>query len=623
MEKNTLLAVVLSMVVIFGFYAIMGILHPPPEPVPVAPTAPEAPVAPVLAPPVVAPAAPLAPAVLEPLVQYEADEPQFVEPAYHEYVTIETELIRVVLSNAGANIISWQLNEHFDRGPDRERVPVEMIFSGDEQGRAFTLGFGGIDAQPVTSLFHVNRISNYSVEFYRYFFLPAGGHFRLTKRYDFLPNEYMFELNITMDGGHTIDGFNFGGHAYTLSFGPQIGPRFDRLDGRREFRNYVAFAGGRRRVVGLNSLIDDRPTWVAISGRYFSLFAIPLFIHNTMMFTDRHEPGLPSASRLHIMRDASAVSRISDVYRFYLGPKNLQSLVIYNTGANALGITNLQLTEEAATRGILAPLERVLSWLLTSFYGWIPNYGVAIILLTFLVKIVFFPLTRKSSEGMLKMQALAPKIKELQEKHKGNPQKLNAEMAAFYKSQNYNPISGCLPMLLQLPIFIAMFNLFNSHFELRNAVFIPGWIYDLSSAEYIWEFPEGVSIPLLGWTALRILPFIYVASQLLYGKVTQNPAQQVNPHMKMMLYLMPIVFFFVLYEMPSGLLVYWIFSNLLTLVQQVLINKFLVKKNAASPAVAAAAAPEAAREAAPVIAPKAGPKIAPKGGGAGGKKKKK
>jgi YidC/Oxa1 family membrane protein insertase len=220
------------------------------------------------------------------------------------------------------------------------------------------------------------------------------------------------------------------------------------------------------------------------------------------------------------------------------------------------------------------------------------NYGIAIILLTLFVKIIFFPLTKTGSEATLRMQALTPKIKELQEKHKGNPQKLNAEMAAFYQKEGYNPISGCLPMLLQIPIFIAMYSLFNNHFDLRGASFIPGWIPDLSVPESIFDFPNGFKLPFLGWTALRGLPFIYVGSQLLYGKVTQAPGQQTNSQMNMMLFVMPIVFFFILYNVPSGLLIYWIFSNILTLVQQVIINRYIQAKKAQQP------------EPEPVIAPK-------------------
>jgi YidC/Oxa1 family membrane protein insertase len=236
--------------------------------------------------------------------------------------------------------------------------------------------------------------------------------------------------------------------------------------------------------------------------------------------------------------------------------------------------------EAASSRGILAPLEKALKFLLVMFHKVIPNYGIAIILLTLFIKLLFFPLTKKGSEATLRMQALSPKIKEIQDKYKDKPQVMQAKMAEFYKQEGYNPLAGCLPMLLQLPIFIAMYNLFNNHFDLRGAEFIPGWIPDLSVPEAVVNFPEGFRLPILGWTALRALPFIYVASQLLYGKVTQVQGQQSNTQMKMMLYVMPIVFFFVLYNVPSGLLLYWIFSNLLTLVQQVIINKFIMSKRA-------------------------------------------
>jgi YidC/Oxa1 family membrane protein insertase len=209
------------------------------------------------------------------------------------------------------------------------------------------------------------------------------------------------------------------------------------------------------------------------------------------------------------------------------------------------------------------------------------------------VKLLLFPLTKKGSEATLRMQVMAPKIKEIQEKYKGNNTQMNAKMAELYKAEGYNPLSGCFPMLVQLPIFIAMYNLFNNHFDLRGAMFIPGWIPDLSIPESVFNFSP-YQIPILGWSDIRLLPFIYVGSQLLYSKVTQTPDQQANSQMKMMLYIMPLMFFFILYNVPSGLTVYWIMSNLLSLVQQLLINQYLAKKRAA---MALAAPP-------PVIAPK-------------------
>ena len=586
MEKNTILAVVLSIVILVGFYTIQGIFFPPNPAVSGQSTQSVSPVTEV-------------PAQGTPIQQQIQQQPetaitgvsaqdaQDTGPQTAQYVTIDTDLITVVLTSAGGDVVSWKLKEHFDK-----EEYVEMILSGNSEARAFSLAFGGTDARPISSFFYVNRLSDYSVEFYRDFTVPAGqgannggqfrgGQFRLTKRYDFKPLEYMFELTVTLDGGYAVQGFNFGGNAYTLSFGPQIGPKFEKLDNRYDYRQYITYTNGKRKVVKANDLIDTRPTWAAISGKYFSFIAIPYLPQYTLSFSDKAEAGISSASRLNIIRPAINTSKASDTYRFYLGPKTQETLTAYNNGKNDFSIKDMQLIEVANTRGILSPLEKVLKWLLLLFHRIIPNYGVAIILLTLLVKILFFPLTKKGSEATLRMQALAPKIKELQEKYKDNPQKMNAAMAEFYKNEGYNPLSGCLPMLLQLPLFFAMYNLFNNHFDLRGAMFIPHWIPDLSLPESIWDFPNGFRLPLLGWNALRLLPFIYVGSQLLYGKVTQTPDQSGNAQMKMMLYVMPVMFFFILYNVPSGLLIYWIFSNILTMVQQVLINKYLLPKRAA------------------------------------------
>jgi len=605
MEKNTLLAIVLSLAVLFGFYIVQGVLFPQSRNQVTQQTTPPHESIPPEAPP---PSDPFS-SVLDPLtsipdniatpghVETEADS----GPLTEQRVTIETELLHVVLTNAGGDVISFQLKDHMD-GDDF----VEMVHSGDNEAHAFTIAFGGLNAQPRTELFHVEQTSQHSVTFYRDFPVPnnANARFRLSKRYDFMPNEYIFQLTVSLeDAGFTMPGFNFGGSAYTLSFGPQIGPRFEKLDNRQDFRQYFTFANGRRsrpERASETAIISTNPQWAAISGKYFAVIAIPLLPHYDLNFSERPEPGIPSASRLNIIRPPVNNSRQEDVYRFFLGPKSQETLNAYNTGNNGFNLVNLQLTEVANTRGFLRPVEIALRWLLLLFYRMIPNYGIAIILVTLTVKIIFFPLTKKSSEATLRMQALAPKIKELQEKYKDNRQKLNMEMAEFYKKEGYNPLSGCLPMLLQIPIFFAMYNLFNNYFELRNAMFIPGWIPDLSMPESIWDFPDGVRLPLLGWTALRLLPFIYVGSQLLYGKVTQVPGQQSNSQMKMMLYVMPIMFFFILYNVPSGLLLYWIFSNLLTMVQQVGINKLNAKKREAA---AAEAEEDAAKKVSSTIPP--------------------
>jgi YidC/Oxa1 family membrane protein insertase len=619
MEKRTVLAVVLSVVVMLGFYFVMALIYPP---APIPETGPGSPAPVVEAPGPVAPPLGDSGAPGQPALSAVPEAPAAADVLREQRITIETELISAVFTNAGGDLVSWKLKKHRDASG-----PLEMLVGGDQEAHGFTVAFGGMDGRPLNALFYVDRPAGdpYTVTFYQDFKLPNGEQFRLNKRYTLKPNEYMFELAVTLDGGRAVQSFSFPGNpgasaaAYTLGFGPQIGPAFQKLDQRYEYRNYFTYTNGKRRQEKVSEgspaiLNASRASWSAIAGKYFTLIAIPLFPQYDLAFSSRPEPGLASASRLFITRPALASSRTDDVYRFYLGPKTQEDLQLYNNGANGFLLKDMQIVEVANSKGFLAPLETILKVLLTFFNRLVHNYGVAIILLTLVVKVLFFPLTKKGSESTLRMQAMAPKIKEIQDKYKENPQKMNQAMAEFYKKEGYNPLSGCLPMLLQLPIFFAMYNLFNNHFDLRGAIFIPGWIPDLSIPESILHF-ESFRIPILGWTDIRLLPFIYVGSQLLYGKVTQTPDQQNNTQMKMMLYAMPIVFFFILYDVPSGLLVYWIMSNVLTMVQQLTINKFLAKKRSEmatagegnlKPAAAKAAvlAPAAKNGKGPVIPPK-------------------
>jgi len=319
-----------------------------------------------------------------------------------------------------------------------------------------------------------------------------------------------------------------------------------------------------------------------VAGKYFVLIAIPDATPYTATYANTMVDGMPGKGSMAFSRPALKASGQTDVFYVYAGPKNTKELARYeNPEKNAFKRSGENLEKALEGNNILGWLETLLKWGMNFFNGIVHNYGVAIILLTILVRAVMFPLTFKGSKSQARMQELQPKIKELQDKYKGNPQKLNQEMAEFYKREGYNPLSGCMPVLLQFPIFIAMYALFNNHFDLRGASFIPGWINDLSLPESVFDFP---TINLLIWqvSAIRILPVVYLASQLLYGKFMQQPntGGQSQTQMKMMMYGMPIIFFFVLYDMPSGLLVYWIASNVLTTVQQFIINKVIHKHRA-------------------------------------------
>jgi YidC/Oxa1 family membrane protein insertase len=311
----------------------------------------------------------------------------------------------------------------------------------------------------------------------------------------------------------------------------------------------------------------------------------------TPTFAMHPEAEISQSDSLALSRPAIRSNKQLDTYYFYFGPKTSAELAKYDyADRNGFKRVDLRLENAMDNSNILGWLESILKFFLNIFYRFVPNYGVAIILVTVLVKVVLFPLTKKGSEGASRMQELQPKIQELQAKYKGNPQKLNQEMAEFYKKEGYNPMSGCFPLLIQFPLFIAMYNLFNNHFDLRGAMFIPGWIPDLSQPESIFNFP---TLNLVIWqiSAIRVLPVIYLLSQLFYGKFTQTAATaQSATQMKIMMYGMPIFFFFILYDVPSGLLIYWIATNLLSIVQQVIINDLLKKRKAAVAALAPAQA---------------------------------
>ena len=170
-----------------------------------------------------------------------------------------------------------------------------------------------------------------------------------------------------------------------------------------------------------------------------------------------------------LSRGAITANKTSDVWRIYIGPRTEKELGKYNVAANnPYGLNDVKIDRIVESSGILAPLEVLLKWCMEFFYMLIPNWGVSIIILTILMRAILFPFTKKSSEASVRMQELQPKMQEIQTKYKDNPQKMNEEMAKFYQSVGYNPLSGCLPVLIQFPLIFAMYNLFNNYFEFRE-----------------------------------------------------------------------------------------------------------------------------------------------------------
>ncbi len=590
MDKRTLLAVVLSVVVITAGFIVQNVLYPPQPPPPAqqqpadgseqvtetpGPEAEERGEAGDIATVEGEPDENLPAGVIRPV-------PLTEEPEDERFV-YENDTLRVRFSPVGGAVESFELLEY----PDGDE-PVEMILRGRDEQRAFTLAFGGADAEPIDArFFRRDTTEEHVVEFYRDFYVTGEEEapFRLIKRYSFEPGEYLFELDVTLEHSqNAVVPLNFSGTAYTLTVGPQIGPSYQILDDRNEYRRFHYLEGRSRENVNIrgdgSETLDERVGWAAIAGKYFSIIGVPDATRYDIVFSQRPAEGLEDTAFMSFVRPTIRSSRSTDRYRFYVGPKTTRVLERYNdASANAFEAQNLNLDTVVDRRFLFGWLENILKWVLTMIVQVVPNYGIAIIILTVIVKALLFPLTHKSYESTSKMQTIQPKVQELREKYKDNPQKMNAEMANLYKKEGVNPVGGCLPMLLQFPFFIAMFGLFNNHFDLRGATFIPGWINDLSAPDSILSFDT--TIPIIGWNDIRLLPVLFLGSQILTSMLMQNSTAQSTGQMKFMQYGLPVMFFFILYNMPSGLLVYWIFSNLLTLGQQMIINKRRTQTSAA------------------------------------------
>ena len=602
MDRRTLLAVVLSVVIIVGGMLITPLLFPgkpaattvattPAPSTPAAPTAgsgTSAPSAGAASPGAAAPQASSgtspAPAAGTGAVLPTADS---LPPASQSRsIERQTDLYDLTFSADGGTLTSIKLRKY--KNLDGSLVDMEMLPRTSAPNEIpFALAFGTQGADELNVPFALRESSTdaqSTFEFSRVFTAPTGVPFTLRKTYVFDKDEYLFEMDVTIENSvNDIPALDFGGYAYTLTMGPQIGPHYLKLDNRNDYRNYAFYENGKRQdprvALGQMKTLDKQVRWTGIVGKYFTAIAVPDGTNYRLVYDSRKLVEGFDRSTISFERPALKSAKSTDVFRFYMGPMKKEILSLYNDPAkNAFKISDLHADEVVPTAIIVGWLATLMKYVLDFFYLIIPNYGIAIILLTLLTKIVFLPLTFRSSESMAKMAALNPKMAEIRAQLKDKPEKMNQAIAELYKKEKVNPLSGCLPLLLQLPVFIALYNLLNSHFELRGALFIPGWIPDLSAPESVWTFPS--AIPLLG-TGLHILPIIMLASQILSSKFTQptGSPQQSGAQAKLLMYALPIVFFFILYEMPSGLVLYWTVQNILSTAQQLYINWLRAKKN--------------------------------------------
>ncbi|MDB5037410.1 MAG: Membrane protein insertase YidC [Bacteriovoracaceae bacterium] len=291
--------------------------------------------------------------------------------------------------------------------------------------------------------------------------------------------------------------------------------------------------------------------WTGFAQKYFYYGFIPQNVSATTLKLD-NQKDVGYLGELALSEKVLAPGEKANYsYQFYVGPKDLSEL---KKAAP-------ELTEVVDYGSWIGPIARLLLSILHMFYKIIPNYGVGIILLTILVKVVLFPLAFKSAVSMRRLQVVQPKMKEIRDKYKNDKQRMNTEMMALYKTEKVNPVGGCLPIFLQMPVFFSLYRVFYASIEFRQAPFF-GWINDLSAHDPYFVTP--ILMTALMWYQTKLTP--------------QPPAMEETEAVQVqraMMKWMPIVFGAIMIFLPSGLTLYFLVNALLSLIQQLYLNKHL------------------------------------------------
>ena len=501
----------------------------------------------------------------------------------------ETPVYKIVFDSAGASVKSIILKEYSEA--DKE---LDLILKSKDSDRAFMLYEGrkiNNNALPIDAQFDYSIDSNNNIIFENDFYLAdkegkaTDKVVKIKKTYKIGEKEYMIAIKVdVIPVNCSISDID--GYIYSIGFEPQIGPEFSSSSSKQSgqnIRNFQIKLKNKKKasLVGFsgNLFTYEQPfEWFELTGKYFSYIIAPQgenFHISAIKEGSEKEKNLTSSSYLaRTYQDG----QITDIFNIYLGPQLKNKMNVFNRPQdNSFGVKDLYFEKGLESGGMFNWLQIVLKWIMTLFYSIIPNWGVSIILLTLFIKILLFPLQQKSLKSSARMVEVSPKLKEIKEKYKDDPEKMNAATMALYKEADIHPFMSFIPTLIQFPILLAMYGLLNKHFELRGAMFIPGWIMDLSAPESVLSFP--FTIPFIG-NELHLLPIIYLATMMLLMIYTQKSTGGANNGAMQifMTYLFPIIFFFVLYNTSSGLLLYWTMSNVFSIIQQFFTNVFTKKK---------------------------------------------
>ncbi|MEO8233197.1 MAG: membrane protein insertase YidC [Ignavibacteriota bacterium] len=499
-----------------------------------------------------------------------------------ETLVIETQLARFELSNKGANfrkVFLSKFNNWYSAGKKGEtdyRNYVQLI--DYKNGGSYDISFvstdgKGINTKDITfnldkqaDTYKINKDDSLTVNFS--FELEAGK--TLTKTYTFYGNMYEVKSKITFAGFNN----RINSNSYDLTWDNGIRSVEKNSVDEANYSNASVYYGDEQVIVNASSVGEKevkefrgRVDWLTVRNKYFAAIIIPddpkkvegAYIEGT------HEKigvdGIHEAynTRLTLPFQNQAVE--TQTFTLYLGPVDYKELKTY--GRNLVKIVDFG--SFFGLKFIIRPIaEYILLPLFQFINSFIPNYGVVLIIFSIIIKIVVYPLTKSSYQSMKKMQALQPKIAELKEKLKDDPQKMNKETMKLYSTYGINPAGGCLPMLLQMPIFVALWGMFQSSIELRQQPFV-GWIKDLSQPDVIFHL--GTKLPLVGIQDISGLALLMGITTFVQQKMTvKDPKQQA------LIYMMPIMLTLLFMSFPSGLNLYYFMFNVLSIAQQYYIN---------------------------------------------------
>ncbi|MDR3274549.1 MAG: membrane protein insertase YidC [Endomicrobium sp.] len=445
-----------------------------------------------------------------------------------EQITVKTEQYKVILTNRGAAVLNWSIKE-------KDGKWVDLVFPESAPAMA---NFPG-------SIYKITAKSNKKIVF-EYSSIEG---WKITKTYNF-SDFYMHNLNISIEKAKRTVLPHI-----ELEWGPGLGTDNKELKENISLTRVLAYTEAKPnklKKLKTSSEIASIHKWTAIDNRYFLVAFIPEkpvdFDKITPLRLDKNHPYSVTLTA-KVPQDINKKSYSID---FYIGPKGYTYLKTYNLGL-----------EKTVDFGFFGILGKTAFAVLAFFHKITRNYGWAIMILAVAIQILVFPLTLKSFKSTAAMKRIQPIIKDIQTKYKDNPQRLQAEMLNVYRTQKANPLSGCLPMLLQLPIFWAFFTMLRNAYELRNEGWIL-WIKDLSTSDQFMH---------LGFFNLNLLPLIMGIGMFLQQRMT---AVTSDPMQKRIMYIMPVVFTFMFWSFPSGLVLYWLTNSIISMIEQY----FTIKKNA-------------------------------------------